>query len=152
MRFQVLAAALVVFLTASGLAPAATRAGAPAKPDLVVGSVSTQDVAVILGSGFTARDRTRNVGSASARATVTRYYLSAEGHSTAVGRRSIARLKPNRSSAGPATLLVPATLQTGIYSLVACADGSRTAAESNERNNCRTAALKISVKKPPPRV
>jgi len=151
MRFQVLAGALVVSLVASGLALANTRAGDGARPDLIVSSVSTPDGFVVFqGSGFRVRDRTRNIGSASARATVTRYYLSANGHRTAVGRRSLARLKPQRSSTGSANATVPVTVQLGSYSLVACADGARAVREANERNNCRTAAAKIIVKKPPP--
>lgn len=151
MRFQVLGAAFLVSLVASGHAVAATSV-APAKPDLIVGSLSTPDLVVSPGDGFTVRDRTQNVGSASARATVTQYYLSANGRRTAVGRRSIARLRPHRSSTGRADAQVLVTLETGTYALVACADGARAASEANERNNCRTAVTKVRVKKPPPRV
>jgi hypothetical protein len=153
MRFQVLAVALVVSLVLSGLALAGSRAGAGARPDLIVTSVSTPNGFVVFpGSGFQVRDRTRNIGSASARATVTQYYLRANGHRTAAGRRSVARLRSHRSSIGSATATAPATLELGTYSLLACADGARVAMETNERNNCRTAAMKIIVKKPPPPV
>jgi subtilase family serine protease len=153
MRFQALAGALVVSLVTSGLALAGTRAGDGARPDLTVSSVSTQEGAVVfLGSSFQVRDRTRNIGSASARATVTQYYLSANGHRTAVGRRSLARLRSHRSSTGSATARAPVTLGLGTYSLVACADGAKAVRETNERNNCRTAATKVIVKKPPPPV
>jgi hypothetical protein len=153
MRFQVLAGAFVVSLVASGLALAGIRAGDGGRPDLIVSSVSTPNGFVVFqGSGFQVRDRTRNIGSASARATVTRYYLSANGHRTVAGQRSMARLRPHRSSTGSATATAPATLQLGTYSLVACADGARAAREANERNNCRTAAAKVIVKKPPPPV
>jgi hypothetical protein len=47
---------------------------------------------------------------------------------------------------------VPATLQVGTYSLIACADGTHVVREASERNNCRTAATKVVVKKPPPRL
>jgi CARDB protein len=153
MRFQALAGALVVSLIASGLALAGTRADESARPDLIVSSVSTPDgFLVFQGSGFQVRDRTRNIGNASARATVTQYYLSAKGHRTAVGRRSLARLRSHRSSTGSATATAPVTLELGTYSLVACADGARASREANERNNCRTAATKVVVKKPPPPV
>ena len=153
MRFQALAGALAVSLIASGLALAATRAGEGARPDLIVSSVSTPNGFVVFqGSGLQVRDRTRNIGSASARATVTRYYLSANGQRTAVGRRLLARLGSHRSSTGSATATAPATLEVGAYSLVACADGARAVRETNERNNCRIAATKVVVKKPPPRV
>jgi hypothetical protein len=45
---------------------------------------------------------------------------------------------------------VLATLEIGAYSLVACADGPKTVQESNERNNCRTAATAVIVRRPPP--
>jgi hypothetical protein len=41
------------------------------------------------------------------------------------------------------------SLELGTYSLQACGDGSRAVRESSERNNCRTAATKVVVKKPP---
>ena len=153
MRFQAFAGALVVSLVTSALALAGTHAGDGARPDLTVSSVSTPDGAVVFqGSSFQVRDRTRNIGSASARATVTQYYLSANGHRTAVGRRSLARLRSHRSSTGSATANAPVTIELGTYSLVACADGAKAVRETNERNNCRTAATKVIVKKPPPPV
>jgi len=153
MRFQVLAGALVVSLVASGLALAGMRSGDAARPDLIVSSVSAPDGSVVFqGHSFQVRDSTRNIGSVSARATMTQYYLSANGHRTAAGRRSLARLRSHRSSAGSATATAPETLELGSYSLVACADGAKAARETNERNNCRTAATKVFVKKPPPRL
>jgi len=83
---------------------------------------------------------------------VTRYYLSEGGKRTQVARRSVDLLKPGRSSAGSVTAKVPEALDTGAYSLVACADAPAAVMESNERNNCRTAATRIVIKKPPPRV
>jgi hypothetical protein len=47
---------------------------------------------------------------------------------------------------------VPLTLDTGAYSLVACADAPGVVIETSEKNNCRTAATRIVIKKPPPRV
>ena len=124
MRFQVVAGALIVSLAASAVAFSAPRAGIRARPDLVVNSLTNPPAVAFLCSGFSAGDRTRNVGSATARATVTRYYLSENGRRTAVGKRSVALLKPNTSSAGSVTAKVPDTLETGVYSLVACADGA----------------------------
>jgi subtilase family serine protease len=152
MRLQVLAGALVVSLAGSAVAFSAPSAAVSARPDLVVSSLADPPQVANLGSSFSARDRTRNVGGATARATVTRYYLSENGRRTAVGRRSVAPLKPNRSSAGSVTVKVPDTLETGAYSLIACADGAGVVKEANERNNCRTAATKVRIKKPPPRV
>jgi hypothetical protein len=152
MRFQIVVAALVVPLTATAVAFASTRGSEGGRPDLSVSSISTASAVVFQGSGFRVTDRTRNIGSASAGPTVTQYYLASNGHRTAVGRRSVPRLRPHRSSLGTANAYVPATLELGAYSLVACANGKAGVHESNERNNCRTAATKVFVKKPPPRV
>jgi CARDB len=152
MRFQVLAVALAVSFVTSAVALAATRAGVRARPDLVVSSVSNPPTVAFLGEGFSVRDRTRNLGKAAARASVTRYYLGQNGKRTAVGKRNVAGLKPNRASAGSATPKVPATLATGTYSFVACADGAGAVSESSESDNCRRATTKVIVKKPPPRV
>ena len=151
MRFQVIAGALVVSLFASGLAPASTRTGNTARPDLVVSSLSNPPAVAFQGRGFAVTDRTRNIGGVTARATVARYYLSASGKRTAAGRRSVVPLRPQRSSRGSATVTAPATLQ-GTYSLVACADAGGAVRESSERNNCRTAATTVIVRKPPPPV
>jgi subtilase family serine protease len=152
MRFQVIAAALIVALGASAAAFSAPGGGVRARPDLVVNSLANPPAVVSAGDGFSARDRTRNIGKATARATVTRYYLSKGGQRTQVARRSVGLLKPGRSSAGSITAKVPETLDTGTYSFVACADAPGAITETNEKNNCRTAATRIVIKKPPPRV
>jgi hypothetical protein len=152
MRFHVAAVALVVSLAASATAFSAPRSAVSVRPDLVVSSLPNPPAVVFQGNGFSARDRTRNIGRAAARATVTRYYLSENGQRTAVGRRSVAPLRPSKSSAGLVTVKVPDTVETGVYSFVACADGPGAVKEASERNNCLTAATKIIVKKQPPRV
>jgi subtilase family serine protease len=153
MRFHVLAAALIVALGASAAAAfSAPGGGILARPDLVVNSLANPPAVVSAGDGFSARDRTRNIGKATARATVTRYYLSKGGQRTQVARRSVGLLKPGRSSAGSVAAKVPLTLDTGAYSLVACADAPGAVIETSEKNNCRTAATRIVIKKPPPRV
>ena len=151
MRVQVVAGALVVSLAACGVVFAAAG-GIRARPDLVVSSLSMAPVVVLQGSSFPVKDTTRNVGGATAVPGTTQYYLSTGGHRTAIGRRLVPRLKPQRSSTHSATAKVPVTLEGGTYSLIACADGTHIVRESNERNNCRAAARKVIVKKPPPRV
>ena len=71
MRFQVIAAALIVALGASAAAFSAPGGGVRARPDLVVNSLANPPAVVSAGDGFSARDRTRNIGKATARATVT---------------------------------------------------------------------------------
>jgi subtilase family serine protease len=151
MRFQLVVGALVLCLIASAVAFAATGSRAAPKPDLVIGSLSNPPRVVYAGNSFAVNDTTRNLGAAAARASSTRlYYVSADGNRTAAGRHAVPRLGPYRRSAHSAYVLVPTTLERGTYSFVACADATRAVRESNERNNCRTAATKLVVRKIPP--
>jgi subtilase family serine protease len=152
MRVQVFAAAFAIVFTGSAIAFAATGARARAKPDLVVSSISNPPTIVFRGNSFQVRDRTRNRGNATAGRTVTQYYLMSrsDGQRTPAGRRSVARLGPGRASSGAGTVRALPSLAFGTYSLVACADAGRAVRESNERDNCRTAATTVIVKKPPP--
>jgi len=152
MRLQLVSVALAVFLLASGLAFASTRTTEAARPDLVVSSISNPPGVAFPGRVFSVTDRTRNIGGAAAGKTVTRYYLSASGKRTAIGRRAVIPLSPRRSSHGSANARVPATIEFGVYSLIACADASSAVREANERNNCRKAATTIVIKKQPPPV
>jgi subtilase family serine protease len=152
MRFPIITGALAISLIASGLAFASTRTSEAARPDLVVSSISNPPEVTFEGRVFAVTDRTRNIGGATARSTVTQYYLSSNGNRTAVGRRFVVRLRSQRSSRGLSHVKVLDSVAPGIYSLVACADGRGAVRESNERNNCRTAATTVVVKKPPPPV
>ena len=152
MRVQVFAAALAIVFTGSAIAFAAT--GVRAKPDLVVSSISHPPSVVFQGHSFQVRDRTRNRGGAAAGRTVTQYYLRSDnsGAREPAGRRSVPRLRPGHSSSGIGRVTALSSLELGTYSLVACADGARAVRESSERDNCRTAATKVVIKKPPPPV
>jgi hypothetical protein len=152
MRVQVFAAALAIVFTGSAIAFAATGTGARARPDLVVSSISNPPSVVFQGHSFQIRDRTRNRGLAAAGRTVTQYYLSKDGNREPAGRRSVPRLRAGRSSLGTGTVTALSSLELGTYSLVACADGAGAVRESSERDNCRIAATKVVIKKPPPPV
>jgi hypothetical protein len=149
MRVQVFAAALAIVFTSSAIAFAAT--GVRAKPDLVVSSISNPPRVIFQGHSFPVRDRTRNRGRAPAGRTVTQYYLvsASTGARAPVGRRPVPRLGPGHGSSGTGRVTALSSLELGPYSLQACGDGSRAVRESSERNNCRTAATKVVVKKPP---
>jgi subtilase family serine protease len=152
MRRNLFTGALAVSLIASGVAFASTKTSRATRPDLVVSSVSNPPDVTFPGHAFSVTDRTRNVGGARARGTVTRYYLSSSGKRTAIGGRSIVSLRSGASSRGSAKATVPVTIEFGTYSLVACADARGAVREANERNNCRTAAKTVTVKKLPPPV
>jgi hypothetical protein len=152
MRFQLLAGALVVSLLGSAIAFAATGTRARARPDLVVASLANPPRVVLQGAAFGVRDETSNIGAVRAPASRTRYYLqSSNGARTVVGGRLVPALRAHRSSSGTGKATPPKTL-AGTYTLVACADATNAVKETSERDNCRTAATKLIVKRPPPPV
>ncbi|HYX77039.1 MAG TPA: CARDB domain-containing protein [Gaiellaceae bacterium] len=154
MRVQVFAAALAVVFTGSAIAFAATGTRVQARPDLVVASLSNPPGVVLQGHTFQVHDGTRNRGRATAGHTVTQYYLTSAstGVRKAIGNRPVPRLRAGHRSLGHGTVLASSSLEAGTYSLVACADGGHAVRESNEPNNCRTAATTVVVKKPLPPV
>jgi len=160
MRFPALVGALAVPLIASSLAFTATRTGAAARPDLVVSSISNPPGVVVRGASFPVRDRTRNVGSAWACATVTRYFFAAKGQRTAAGRRAVVRLLPHRSSTGVATAKVPLTLAPGtlLHGRLRRRDAHRSEGQrarqlpdlGDDRRRQKTAAAGVETLRPTP--
>ena len=125
----------------------------PAGADLVESAVSTPPAAVIPGSQFAVTDTVRNRGTAAAGATTTRYYMSETTHKTAQsallkGTRAVPALAAGATSRGTRTVAVPVTMALGTYYLLACADDTLQAAETDESNNCTAAAAPIIVGRP----
>jgi subtilase family serine protease len=54
-------------------------------------------------------------------------------------------LAPGASSSASITVTVPSSTPLGTYDLLACADDQKVVAETNEANNCRAAAMQVSV-------
>ncbi|MEO8678869.1 MAG: CARDB domain-containing protein [Vicinamibacterales bacterium] len=113
-----------------------------AQPDLTVSSTSNPPAVIGPGTGFSAADTTLNIGLADAATSVTRFYLSADTAWSAsdillTGTRAVPGLAKDVSSTGSITVTVPATLVSGTFYLLACADDSKLNAEANEGNNCR---------------
>lgn len=57
-------------------------------------------------------------------------------------------LAPGGASAGSVTVTVPSSTVAGIYYLIACADDTKVAAESNETNNCATSTGTVQISAP----
>jgi subtilase family serine protease len=119
-------------------------------PDLVESAVSDPPVAVPVGTGFAVTDTALNQGTGIAAISTTRYYLSADtskGSSDLLltGSRSVPSLAPGTSSAGTASVTVPAGAAAGLYYLLACADDTSLVTESSNSNNCRASILRVSV-------
>jgi subtilase family serine protease len=92
----------------------------------------------------TIRDTTENRGAAPSPPTVTRLYLrSTRGVETVVGARHVPVLAPRVRNAGATTVVVPATLAPGRYTVVARADDDASVAEPFETNNARTRTITL---------
>jgi hypothetical protein len=91
-------------------------------------------------------ETTVNIGTATAPASRTRYYLSTnqilDSSAAMLGERDVPSLQPNEVSASTRDFTIP-TLAPGVYWIIACADGAVQVAELDETNNCQ--ALQASV-------
>jgi subtilase family serine protease len=121
-----------------------------ALPDLVEQSVGGTPGIVPAGLSFTAFDTTRNLGTASAPPSVTRYFLSLDQVKSAndillAGDSPRPELPASASFAGNRTVTVPGAVPPGQYFVLACADANNTAPETSESNNCASSATRITV-------
>jgi hypothetical protein len=96
-------------------------------------------------------DTAKNTGTAKARNSVTRYYLSLDavkgsGDTLLTGSRAIPGLAPAAQSRSTVTLTIPSTTPLKAYYLLACADDTEIMAESEEGNNCKASATKMTIK------
>jgi hypothetical protein len=120
-------------------------------PDLVVTAVSNPPATVAIGGSFVVTDTTMNQGGSSTLVTTkTRYYLSLDtvkgaGDKRLKGARTVPVLAAGASSTGSKTVVVKLSTAPGSYFVLACADDRQAVAESNEGNNCRASATKVTV-------
>lgn len=91
------------------------------------------------GQSIVISDTTRNQGGALSPASVTRYYLSANGALDAadvpLGAREVPALDAGASSSASTTLTVPADTAVGTWYVIAKADGMDAIVETVETNN-----------------
>jgi subtilase family serine protease len=117
-------------------------------PDLVQSAVTDPPATVVAGGSFSITDTVLNQGTITASGSATRYYLSADGTATSallLGSRSVAPLGPGASNTSAKVLTVPSTSMAGLYQLLVCADDTKVVVESNEANNCLSAANMVRV-------
>jgi len=109
-------------------------------PDLIVQSVTAPGTAGA-DTDITVTDTTKNQGTGAAAASVAGFYLSANSSLDAsdvfLGTRPVPRLEAGASSAGTASVRIPASTVTGTYYVLVKSDGSDQVPESNETNNVR---------------
>ncbi len=121
-------------------------------PDLIEAAVSNPPTTSTTGSTFSVTDTAQNIGTATAGASTTRYYLSSttsrgSGH-LLTGSRAVPSLASNATSSGTVTVTVGAGIPAGTFFLLACADDTLLVAESNENNNCTASAAQVTVSGP----
>jgi hypothetical protein len=119
-------------------------------PDLVETAVSNPPATAPRGSSFSVTDTATNQGNAPAGPTTTRYYLSKDTTKTNTdpklsGTRAVPGLAAGANSTGTVTVTIPAATAAATYFVIACADDLKTVFESNELNNCKASATKVSV-------
>jgi trimeric autotransporter adhesin len=115
-------------------------------PDLVVSSFTVPSVAKA-GGNINVTDTTQNTGGGDAPASMTNFYLSTdvfldEGDIKLKGR-SVPALAAGASSTGTTSLTIPSGTATGIYYIIAKADGPDLITEASETNNRRIVSITI---------
>ncbi|MGI0024925.1 MAG: CARDB domain-containing protein, partial [Nitrososphaera sp.] len=119
-------------------------------PDLVETTVTNPSATAKRGGRFSVTDTAKNQGTAPARGSTTRYYLSLDrlkssGDKRLTGSRAVSSLAPGAKAAGTVTVTIPSTTTVGSYYRLACADDAKVVAESNESNNCKASTTKVKV-------
>jgi subtilisin family serine protease len=125
------------------------------QPDLQATAVSNPPAVAIPGTSFPVTDTIKNLGVVTSAASKTSYYLVPTTDPrfhiptvTLTGNRSIPGLAAGASNTGSVTVTIPATTRLLSYVLMACADGPRALAETNEDNNCITSTATITISRP----
>ena len=120
-------------------------------PDLIV-SALTAPTAAVAGTTISVTDTTWNQGGDSAPASVTAYYLSANGTLDAadvlLATRTVPSLAPGSSQAGSVSVLIPTSTAAGTYIIFTKSDGNDSIAETIETNNTRTRSLSVTAGSP----
>ncbi|HEY3120680.1 MAG TPA: CARDB domain-containing protein, partial [Vicinamibacteria bacterium] len=115
-------------------------------PDLTITTLTAPPSAGP-GMAVTVGDTTRNQGGGNAAASITKFYLSTnailEAGDTLLGSRPVPALAAGATSAGSATVTIPAGTGPGTYYVIAQADGDGAVAETSESNNVATAAFQL---------
>jgi subtilase family serine protease len=132
---------------ASGLVPETSesnnvRYSAPLKigPDLTISAFTVPSVAAA-GGTLVVSDTTQNAGGGSAPGSNTVFYLSSnsglDASDVVLGSRDVSLLAPGAVQSGSTSLSIPQTTATGVYYLLAQADGTSSVPETTEWNNVR---------------
>jgi subtilisin family serine protease/uncharacterized membrane protein len=116
-------------------------------PDLVVSSLTVQATAA-QGGTIVITDAVKNQGGGAAGATTTMFYLSADtilssGDLLLSANRPVPALTAGGVSSGSTTALIPSTVATGSYYVIAKADADNAVVEPQESNNTSSRSVRI---------
>lgn len=116
--------------------------------DLVVSTISTPVTKAAAGSSIVITETVTNQGGGDAAASVTRFYLSADGSLGAGdvlmdGSRDVPALPPGASSAGSTSVIIPPGSAAGTFYIAAKADADNAVTETQETNNTRFRSISI---------
>jgi subtilisin family serine protease/subtilase family serine protease len=116
-------------------------------PDLIVSAVSAP-ISAAAGTAISASDTTKNQGGGGAESSTTRFYLSSntalDASDVMLGTRLVPALAAGSTNSGGVSLMLPSSTATGIYYVIAQADGAAAVPETTETNNIRVSgALRI---------
>jgi subtilase family serine protease len=100
------------------------------------------------GATIAVSDTTKNQGGGAAASSTTRYFLSSntalDAPDVLLGGRAVPALAAGSTDSGGASLMLPSGTATGIYYVIAQADGAAVVPETVETNNTRVSgALRI---------
>jgi hypothetical protein len=141
-------AAVVALLACTCALPSVAQAAAK-RPDLTVAAVSPLTPSVLQNGQVRASIAVRNGGKAGAPASVVGLYLSADKRKSKsdkrLARTNVKSLREGQLRSATARAKLPKSVKPGAYVLLACADDTSRAKESNERNNCRPIRGRLGV-------
>jgi subtilase family serine protease len=117
-------------------------------PDLIVYSMGVPSTAAA-GAVITVNDTTKNIGSGTAGASTTSFYLSSNGTWDAsdtllVPSRSVDSIEEGLSDFGSTDVTIPGDTAAGTYYIIAKADAATVVPESDETNNTKAKTITIT--------
>ena len=114
--------------------------------DLVVSSLSAPTAAGA-GQSISVTDTAKNQGAGLSDPSLTQFYLSVnsaiDASDTLIGSRSVPALEAGATSSGSTTVTIPADTVTGLWYIIAKADGEGVVVETSETNNTYSRTIKI---------
>jgi subtilase family serine protease len=117
-------------------------------PDLAVSSLTAPSTAGA-GKNIIITETTKNNGPGDVGASTTIFYLSTDttvdANDALLGSRSVSALTAGTSSAGSTAVTIPAGIASGMYYIIAQADGGTVVREINENNNTFSRSINIGL-------